>query len=321
MNQGLRTFLEGIVDYAGLFPPAQLEMGAAVAQFADHSRGPHAWMLGRFVCPAGQFGSFEAALETQHRGSEPVRVAAIARPLGTVSEIGTQLHEDLVAMHELHARSGGRAVVECVELRLPPQAGTTLETARETIDAIALQVVETGTRASGEEHRLLETYVEMGGSMQRSAVEAVADALSGRPGFGLKLRCGGPSAEAIPSVEAVAHVLAECRERGVPLKATAGLHHLIRHHNAALGASMHGFFNLFGAGVLGYAHSLTEEELLPILEEERAESFVFEESGFRWRQIPIDLETLQRVRARFVTSFGSCSFDEPVADLQSLGLL
>lgn len=320
MNQGLRTFLERIVDYAGLFPPAQLEMDSAFAKFADHARGPHAWMLGRFVCPAGRFGSFVSALEAGQRRNEPVRVSAIARPLGSVFEIGTQLHEDLVAMHELHARSGGRAVVECVELRLPTQAGANLEAARETIDAIALQIVETGTRASGED-RLLETYVELGGSMQRSAVEAVAGALSGRPGFGFKLRCGGPSAESIPSPATVAHVLAECRERGVALKATAGLHHPIRHHDAALGASMHGFFNLFGAGVLGYAHSLTEEELLPILEDERASNFVFEESGFRWRDIPIDLQTLQRVRARFVTSFGSCSFDEPIADLQSLGLL
>jgi len=321
VNQGLRAFLERIVDYAGLFPPAQLEMDAAFARFAEHLRGPHAWMLGRFVCPAGQFGSFVTALETHHRGSEPVRVTAIARPLVSDSEIGTQFHQDLVAMHELHARSGGRAVVECVELRLPPQSSTALEAARETIDAIALQVVETGTRASGEADRLLETYVEPGGSMQRSAVEAIVHGLSGRPGFGFKLRCGGPSAESIPSTATVAHVLATCRERGVPMKATAGLHHPIRRPDPALGAFMHGFFNLFGAGVLGYAHSLTEGELLPILETERAEDFAFDESAFRWRDIPIDLETLQRVRARFVTSFGSCSFDEPIEDLQALGLL
>ncbi len=317
MNQGLRTFLGRIIDYAGLFPPAQLEMDPAVSNYEAHLRGPHAWMLGRFVCPVGQFGSFVSALGSEHRDAEPVRVTAIARPLVSAAEIGTQLHEDLLSIHDLHRRSGGVAVVECVELRLPPQAAATPTAAQDAMDAIALQIVEAGTRAGAS---LLETYMEPE-SLQSSTLANLIEAASGRPGFGVKVRCGGPSAESIPSTAALAHLLAVCRERGVPFKATAGLHHPVRHDDAALGVKAHGFFNLFGAAVLGYAHSLTEEELLPILGDERAEDFVFDDSSFQWRGIPIYLETMQRVRERFVTSFGSCSFEEPIADLQHLGLL
>jgi hypothetical protein len=200
---------------------------------------------------------------------------------------------------------------------LPPQSAATPTAAQDAMDAIALQIVEAGTRAGAS---LLETYMEPV-SLQSSTLANLIEAASGRPGFGVKVRCGGPSAESIPSTAALAHLLAVCRERGVPFKATAGLHHPVRHDDAALGVKAHGFFNLFGAAVLGYAHSLTEEELLPILEDERAEDFVFDDSSFQWRGIPIYLETMQRVRERFVTSFGSCSFEEPIADLQHLGLL
>lgn len=322
MYQGLRTFLAEIIDYAGLFPPAQLEMAPAVSQYLSHGRGPNAWMLGRFVCQIGQAGSLVSALEAEHRGVEPIRISAIARPLEAVGEIGVQLHEDLVAMHDLHRRSRGRAVVECVELRLPLQAGTSQAAAQDAIDAIALHVVETGTRAGGADHPLLETYVELAsGSMQGTALSYIVEALSGRPGFGFKLRCGGPSAESVPTVATVAHALAECRDRGVPFKATAGLHHPVRHYDAALGAKAHGFFNLFGAGMLGYVHSLAEKDLQSILEDEVADNFSFDDAGFQWKRMPIETETIQRVRQRFVTSFGSCSFEDPIADLVGLGLL
>ena len=49
-----RALLAGLVDYAGLFPPAALDMEAAVAEYARRRRAPEAWMLGRFVAPAAR---------------------------------------------------------------------------------------------------------------------------------------------------------------------------------------------------------------------------------------------------------------------------
>ena len=44
-----RTLLRGAIDYAGLFPPAQLSMAEAVANHADYLASGDAWALGRFV--------------------------------------------------------------------------------------------------------------------------------------------------------------------------------------------------------------------------------------------------------------------------------
>ena len=57
-TSGARAFLNGLVDYAGLFPPAGLGMKEAVAEYARHRREPEAWMLGRFVVPAARFAEF-----------------------------------------------------------------------------------------------------------------------------------------------------------------------------------------------------------------------------------------------------------------------
>ena len=53
-SAGARAFLAGLIDYAGLFPPAALPLGPALAEYARHRAGPDAWMLGRFIVPAGR---------------------------------------------------------------------------------------------------------------------------------------------------------------------------------------------------------------------------------------------------------------------------
>jgi hypothetical protein len=117
-----------------------------------------------------------------------------------------------------------------------------------------------------------------------AAIGAVA-AIGGR----VKLRCGGAT---VPSVEQVALVIACCREAGVPFKATAGLHHPVRR------GEEHGFLNLLAAT------AAPPGRLEAILAEEDPSAIDFADAD----------------RSLF-TSFGSCSWREPVDDLRELGLL
>ncbi|MGB3541393.1 MAG: hypothetical protein WBA11_00585, partial [Rubrivirga sp.] len=54
MTPAAHALLDGLVDYAGLFPPAALDLEAAVGEYARHRSGDHAWMLQRFIAPAGR---------------------------------------------------------------------------------------------------------------------------------------------------------------------------------------------------------------------------------------------------------------------------
>src|SRR5436305_3553099 len=51
MLPSVRAFLAGIIDYAGLFPPAQLPLDEAIRRYARYRTEPESWMMGRFVCP------------------------------------------------------------------------------------------------------------------------------------------------------------------------------------------------------------------------------------------------------------------------------
>jgi hypothetical protein len=135
----------------------------------------------------------------------------------------------------------------------------------------------------------VETYFELVlDESWRDSVPAAIGAVAAVGGR-VKLRCGGAS---IPSVDQVALVITCCREAGVPFKATAGLHHPVRR------GEEHGFLNLLAAS------TAAPDQLRSVLTETDAAALSLSDDG----------------RALF-TSFGSCSWREPVDDLRELGLL
>jgi hypothetical protein len=156
-----------------------------------------------------------------------------------------------------------------------------------------------------DEHRAL-ALVETGAEHQGDAVylEGVRlDEVASR-GVRAKIRCGG---EAIPSVEELAEFVRGCRERGLVFKATAGLHHA---YPTAEGE--HGFLNLLAAAVFG-----DEEDAL----RERPGAFALDGDAFRWHDREAPPAQLADVRAGLLHSIGTCSFFEPVAELEQLGIL
>jgi hypothetical protein len=121
-------------------------------------------------------------------------------------------------------------------------------------------------------------------------LEAVAAA-----GAKAKLRCGGAR---VPSVEEVAAYFAAARDLGLSFKATAGLHHPVRSERE------HGFLNFLTAADRAAAGA-DEAELRDVLATTDVAA----------------LGTGSPAGRRLFVSIGSCSFAEPVADLQELGLL
>jgi hypothetical protein len=132
------------------------------------------------------------------------------------------------------------------------------------------------------------------------------------PATDAKVRCGG---ETFPSVAALAGFVAACRDAGKPFKATAGLHHPLRT------PEQHGFLNLLAAAVFAHAEGLGEGELAALLGEQDAGAFALDDDAFVARGHRADAATIAAARRELFVSYGSCSFREPVEDLQALGLL
>jgi len=158
----------------------------------------------------------------------------------------------------------------------------------------------------------LPTYCEV-------PLEQVTDAFA-------KIRTGGLTPDAIPSVDAIADFLQRAAGRRLPFKATAGLHHPIRSLRPLTYAAdspravMHGFLNVFLAAAFAW-HGAKHDLLAGVLREEDPRAFQFADDEFRWRENRLTAAQIAAARRDFAHSFGSCSFEEPVADLRELGLL
>jgi hypothetical protein len=138
-----------------------------------------------------------------------------------------------------------------------------------------------------------------------------------------KIRTGGVKPDAVPSVETVAAFIRTCADRDLAFKATAGLHHPVRAEYPltyaldAPRAVTHGFLNVFLAAAFAWTG---DRDLEPVLAETDPEAFRFDDHA-RWRDRSLDAAQVRRARIHFAHAFGSCSFEEPVRDLETLGLL
>ncbi len=323
MSSALRAFMDGLIDYAGLFPPAALDMDTAVKQYASFRGEPEAWMLGRFIVPAGRLSELAVCAEKHLVTGGPWGVSAL---LGNRNDRVTALAllpEQCRAIIGFEADLEGLATVEVLEVPIPDDASP--DNLPEFLNAFL-----DGLKEAGIEER--ELFWELPASapenLELPLLQAVANMAHSRSGvhkaalrLGAKLRCGGVTAEAFPSVERVARVVAYCRDLQLPLKCTAGLHHPVRHQAKEPKVMMHGFLNVFGSGLLAHAFGWNADKLAQIIADTEATSFHFEAGEFSWREHTVQADTLRSLRSQYLCGFGSCSFDEPRDDLQNLGLL
>lgn len=287
MTASGRALMAGLVDYAGLFPPAGLGMLEAVRRYREYLAGKDRWALGRFVVPAARLAEFEAAFEEVCCGEREQ-----TWPLSVLSS-GDFLR-DAVAIGYL--LKGGAAKLDALEGRIasPDEA----------------------ERFSREWKPEFPLYLEFAPGEAGTMLPVLA-----RHGARSKIRTGGVTAEAFPSVEAVADFLLACARARVPFKATAGLHHAVQgsyrltYEAESAKAVMHGFTNVFLAAAQAW-RGAEKEALVETLE---AREFSFDDDGARWAGFDLSAEEISAARREFAMSYGSCSFEEPVREARALG--
>lgn len=306
----LKLFLSKILDYAGLYPPANLPLEEAFKNFLDYQDSPDSWMLSRFVIPAKRLPHLTPLMPAS---ASVLSFTTLGRSGSAADEFIANLKLDLDDIHAFRESFGATVAVDMFEVALPSSALTDASQAHDLVKSASDMLNKNGITvffeaSSGEDWQL----------RAENLIRALRKLKDRHVGF--KLRTGGVTADAFPSTEQVAWTIASVRDAGVPLKCTAGLHHPIRHYNESVQTKMHGFLNVFGAGVLAEAHGLSQTQIQSILEDENPENFTFDENGFAWKDLRIATSEITKSRL-FATSFGSCSFDEPCEDLRKLQLL
>ena len=299
----LHALLAHSIDYAGLFPPCSLALEPALRNHAEYVRSADAWMLNAFVLPLGQFDAAKKILsdfDPQH----PLRVSALGPKTEDAARFREMFTKTSDTIRSLSAYNVDLISVNQLEMFLPDDVDLALlKEARSIIGSLPAFWEAPADRAE-----------------QTIALLAEHNSNADAPTFGYKLRTGGVTADAFPTSGEIAKALVAPATHQVPIKFTAGLHHSLRQYRDEVQTKMYGFLNVLGAAVLAAEHKWDEKQTSAMLDDEDAKSFSFDDEFFAWREWKIDIKRLKD-RRRFVTSFGSCSFDEPREDLRALKLL
>jgi len=304
MNHSLRDLLLGLIDYAGLFPPAAFDMWTAARKYAEYRESEYRWALGRFVVPVARLDEFEKAVEGilpdgGWEGDDFWRLSALG---------GGDLSSDLNRIAEFNKKyatldsPAGVAIIDIIEIKAARPA--------DVEDAMKLTPAK------------LTPYFEIPiGGDPTELIKSVAETEARA-----KVRTGGVTADAFPSSFDLARFIKICAEEDVPFKATAGLHHPMRSVNKltyepdSASATMHGFLNVFLAAAFAQS-GMDVDRLVELLEEKSPDVFQFNSGGVTWRDEMIVRGQLRNSRNLLAIAFGSCSFEEPIEDLKKIGLL
>jgi hypothetical protein len=294
------AYLRGLVDDAAIFPPGNAPLDDAVrANRTLWQRTPHSALVGTFVVDDRRLPDLGRVVEAARADSVPDLDDPLS--VSVVVSGGAGAIEPAVTWTE----SAGLAIAG---LEIAVRDSATGELARNAGRIVAAVDALVSSGVLDDE---VPVYVEMPrlyGSPPTPDWFGALDELAAG-GLRLKLRTGGEDADAHPAPHELAGCIDAALDREMPFKCTAGLHHAVRQHDDAIGADQHGFLNvLLATGTALDGSSV--EEVARVLADTDPQSVTGS----------LEPEGLISAR-RWFRSFGSCSIEDPLTDLQQLGLL
>jgi hypothetical protein len=299
MFTSLQQLLTSIVDYAGLFPPTQLGLPAAMSSYDRARSARNNWMLDRFVLPASRLSEFMTLLPT----FITINQSTNSPNPWSLSVILSKNWE--IELEQIQAIATAHHSIEITALEIAPLAPLELEQVCDRLPAPIPAFFEIPFEVE------LDPYLAV---LQQAGVAA-------------KLRTGGVTSTAFPASSQLSQRILALAEAHIPFKATAGLHHPLRgthhltHQPDSPTAPMHGFLNMAILAAFAYHQSISLDDAVAILEAVSPDPFQFTETALSWGDLTLTWREIQQSRQKFFRSFGSCSWQTPIDDLQHLKLL
>ncbi|MEV4536933.1 hypothetical protein AB0J82_24455 [Asanoa sp. NPDC049518] len=265
-----------LIDDAAVFPPGNAALPDAVTAHREHRAAWYADLVGPLLVPATSVDALTGLLDPTER----LDIGIIGDL--PIDRLGVP-DDPRVAVRQIEAAVAKRGE--------DPQPGIA-------------RMLDLAARAPE-----LDVYAEIPLTFGLLAgLDTIAAARAGGVRVAAKFRTGGLAAELFPTPVELAAVICACRDRELPFKLTAGLHHALRHADPETGFTHHGFLNVLagtalaldGGEVADVAEVLAAIDAVPLIEPVRA----------------------RRDQARGLwVGFGSCSMIEPLTDLIRLGLV
>ena len=295
MVESLSEMLQQPIDYAGMFPPAKLELGDAVDEYITFMESEDAWIANRFIVGQGNLVALRDFWADSREFEEDLLPVVVVGP-----PLGSEATSTLTALQKLETECQGVLEVSGFEAKVEPSS----------LKPVKKQL---GWFLDNE----VELFLECG--WDEGFTELMGETVSVLEEVGIKARMGGTEAAAFPSVELSAQFIAEAASLEVPFKFTAGLHEPLRYLDEELGCHHHGFLNVFAASILAVVQDAGGSTIAEVLSIEEARLFEFNDEGFTVLNHQVSMEDIGQWWSYF-RGFGSCSLQEPIDGLNRLGL-
>src|SRR5690625_2465011 len=227
--------MNSIIDYAGILPPTELPLDQAINNYSKYIRSDESWMIGPFVFPAARLEELEKYIHLFNR-EYPLTLSALISKAEHEGETITLLERDLEKIQSFQNKYPENIQVTALELPLYSSKIT-----RQTLEII----VRISEKYNVVSYCEIPVHSETNDADFLDIALKISNANNSNNQLRAKLRTGSVKKELIPNVEIVASFIHACREHGVSMKFTAGLHHPIREYRQEVDGMMHGFLNVF----------------------------------------------------------------------------
>ena len=275
------ALLSGVVDYAGLFPPAGLDMAAALREYTRASAEGDGWMLGRFVVPASRLSE----LREHVNGDRPLHFSVIVTD-------GSEAEREAIAA--LPATS----VADAIECK-----------------ARSLESVEWLARS----FHGIDVYVEIDPTAGLEAWMAglAATGLRAKIRTGGIVASAFPDPAAVVSFMAAALQAGVPFKATAGLHHAVRGPYRLTYEPGSADAVMHGYLNVLLAAATLRA-GLAPADAERVLRATDTSTLVFAPDAIRWLGLEWPIASLEALRLDGLTGFGSCSIREPSDEIRAL---
>lgn len=318
--QSLNIFMQGLLDYAGLFPPANLPLQVSLKNFSEYYDHQQTNWLGKYILPVNKVDETISILNEHPLFSKlknKANFSLIISNSETINDYSKILEKDITLIKKLTNQFEQTITLDSIEFAPPKEVFTTNNT-KLIIDTLNILLEKFSYLDKINqfycEVRVLENlheYIQTISNFNQKISNKIA----------IKLRTGGVTPAQIPPSIDIAKAIRVCAEQKIPIKATAGLHVPVPNDNPHVGARLHGFLNIFSCLLLCYDDLMSIENMENIISNYSYRDFKFTDSGLHVGNRYISNQKMTELRKSFIKSFGTCSFIEPIDHLKENHIL
>ena len=303
MRTASEVFLSKLIDYAGIFPPANLKLPLALSNYRSYMQSTHHWIISKFIISSTDLRKISIKDINQFNSQNLLNLSIITK----------NFNKDYNIINTFLREFSNNVKFSCLETQIS------------NINNFNNQMIEINDLIKKNKLNI-SLFFELLSKNWKDDIPFVIDNISRfnktyETNFGFKLRCGGIKKSSFPAPTYISTVLLQSIKKNVPMKFTAGLHHPYIYNDSQINTKMYGFFNVFLSGMFAKKYDLNENDIIKILIDENKNHFQFKENKIKWKSYYITTDEILDYRLKNFISFGSCSFDEPCEDLKENGIL